>query len=440
MPGSSRKFVAGVAFILAAGGLIGWLYGNAAWGLLVAALAVLAWQTRQLISFNHAVHTRDFEQFRYGDGIWQQMFSRYNYENERALRAKREYRRLLKEIRRSTDAMPDGAVVLDEDNQIVMCNKAAKHLGGLKRKKDRGQRVDNILRDPKLTELLHSQRFAREIEIPSPVRDDGWLNCRVVPYGANQKLLFLRDITERIRLNRMRRDFVANASHELRSPLTVISGYLDSLAEDPALEQSWGQPIRQMQQQASRMNTVVSELLELSRLESAGRASKDEAVDVAGLLASAKKSYLGQDNLASIEVDAQSSAQLLATGNEIESLITNLLSNAVRHTPADGHIALSWLVDRDGAEIVVKDTGEGIPSDQIPRLTERFFRVHRGRAREDGGVGLGLAIVKHVLGRHDGELRVTSELGKGSEFRCWFPAERVLLEPPVPIVSSDERS
>jgi two-component system phosphate regulon sensor histidine kinase PhoR len=440
MPGSSRKFVAGVAFILAAGGLIGWLYGNAAWGLLVAALAVLAWQTRQLISFNHAVHTRDFEQFRYGDGIWQQMFSRYNYENERALRAKREYRRLLKEIRRSTDAMPDGAVVLDEDNQIVMCNKAAKHLGGLKRKKDRGQRVDNILRDPKLTELLHSERFAREIEIPSPVRDDGWLNCRVVPYGANQKLLFLRDITERIRLNRMRRDFVANASHELRSPLTVISGYLDSLAEDPALEQSWGQPIRQMQQQASRMNTVVSELLELSRLESAGRASKDEAVDVAGLLASAKKSYLGQDNLASIEVDAQSSAQLLATGNEIESLITNLLSNAVRHTPADGHIALSWLVDRDGAEIVVKDTGEGIPSDQIPRLTERFFRVHRGRAREDGGVGLGLAIVKHVLGRHDGELRVTSELGKGSEFRCWFPAERVLLEPPVPIVSSDERS
>ena len=440
MPGSSRKFVAGVAFILAAGGLIGWLYGYTAWGLLIAALAVLAWQTRQLLSFNRAVHTRDFEQFRYGDGIWQQMFSRFNYENERALRAKREYRRLLKEIRRSTDAMPDGAVVLDEQNQIVMCNKAAKHLGGLKRKKDRGQRVDNILRDPKLTKLLHSGKFAREIEIPSPIRDDGWLNCRVVPYGANQKLLFLRDITERMRLNRMRRDFVANASHELRSPLTVISGYLDSLAEDSALEESWGQPIRQMQQQAGRMNTVVSELLELSRLESAGRASKDEAVDVGGLLASAKKSFLGQDDVAAIEVDSQSSAQLLAVGNEIESLITNLLSNAVRHTPADGTITLTWLVDNDGAEIVVKDTGEGIPSDQIPRLTERFFRVHRGRAREDGGVGLGLAIVKHVLGRHDGELSVSSELGEGSEFRCRFPAERVLLEPPVPIVSGDKRS
>jgi two-component system phosphate regulon sensor histidine kinase PhoR len=439
MPGSSRKFIAGLVGILAAGGLIGWIYGHADWGLLIAALAILLWQTRQLLSFNRSVHTRDFEQFRYGEGIWQQLFSRYNYEHERALQAKREYRRLLKEIRRSTDAMPDGAVILDHNNQIVMCNKAAKRLGGLKRKKDRGQRVDNILRNPKLTKLLHSGAFAREIEIPSPVRDEGWLNCRVVPYGANQKLLILRDITERIRLNRMRRDFVANASHELRSPLTVISGYLDSLTEDPELEKNWGQPIRQMQEQARRMNTVVSELLELSRLESAGPAGKDEAVDVGGLLAAAKKSFLGQDGIAAIDVESQSTAQLLAAGNEIESLISNLLSNAVRHTPADGRITLTWRVDEDGAEVIVTDTGEGIPADQIPRLTERFFRVHRGRAREDGGVGLGLAIVKHVLGRHDGELSVTSEVGKGSEFRCRFPAERVVLDPPVPIANGAKR-
>ena len=439
MLGSSRNFITGLVGILAAGSLIGWMYGHADWGLLVAALIVLAWQTRQLLSFNRAVQTRDFEQFRYGEGIWQQMFSRYNYEHERALRAKREYRRLLKEIRRSTDAMPDGAVILDENNQIVMCNKAAKHLGGLKRKKDRGQRVDNILRDPKLTELLHSDPYAHEIEIPSPVRDEAWLNCRVVPYGANQKLLFLRDITERIRLTRMRRDFVANASHELRSPLTVISGYLDSLSEDPGLDKDWGQPIRQMQQQAGRMSTVVNELLELSRLESAGPAGKDEVVDVGGLLAAAGKSFQGQDGVATIGVDLQSKAQLLASGNEVESLISNLLSNAVRHTPAEGNIRLTWRVDADGGEIIVRDTGEGIPADQIPRLTERFFRVHRGRAREDGGVGLGLAIVKHVLGRHDGELSVTSEIGKGSEFRCRFPAERVVLEPPVPIVSGNKR-
>jgi two-component system phosphate regulon sensor histidine kinase PhoR len=419
MPGSSRKFVAGVAGVLAAGALIGWIYGHADWGLLVAALAILFWQTRRLLAFNRALHTRDFGQFRYGEGIWQQMFARFNYEHERMLRAKREYRRLLKEIRRSTDAMPDGAVILDENNQIVMCNKAAKQ---------------------KLAELLQSDSYAREIEIPSPVRDEAWLDCRVVPYGANQKLLFLRDITERIRLTRMRRDFVANASHELRSPLTVISGYLDSLAEDPVLEENWGQPVRQMQQQARRMSTVVNELLELSRLESAGRASKDEAVDVGGLLAAAKKSFQGQDGVAAIAVDSLSRAQLLASGNEIESLISNLLSNAVRHTPVEGHIKLTWQVDGDGGAIIVSDTGEGIPADQIPRLTERFFRVHRGRAREDGGVGLGLAIVKHVLGRHDGELEITSELGTGSEFRCRFPTERLVLEPPVPIASGGKRS
>lgn len=439
MPGSSRRLILGVVGILVAGGLIGWVYGHAAWGLLVAALVILLWQTRQLLSFNKAVQTRDFEQFRYGEGIWQQMFSRYNYEHERALRAKREYRRLLKEIRRSTDAMPDGAVILDEDNQIIMCNKAAKRLGGLKRKKDRGQRVDNILRDPKLTELLRSNAFAQEIEIPSPVKEEGWLNCGVVPYGANQKLLILRDITEQIRLTKMRRDFVANASHELRSPLTVISGYLDSLSEDVNLEKDWGQPVRQMQQQARRMNTVVAELLELSRLESAGQASKDEVVDVSGLLAAARKSYLGQDDVAEIEVVTESSAQLLAAGNEVESLISNLLSNAVRHTPADGRITLAWRVANGGAEISVTDTGEGIPPDQVPRLTERFYRVHRGRAREDGGVGLGLAIVKHTLNRHDAELRITSDLGKGSEFCCRFPAERVVLEPPVPILSGGKR-
>ncbi len=435
MPGSSRKYILGVAGILAAGGVIGWVYGHADWGLLVAALVILLWQTRQLLSFNRAVHNRDFAKFRYGEGIWQQMFSRYNYEHERALRAKREYRRLLKEIRRSTDAMPDGAVILDEDNQIIMCNKAAKNLGGLKRKKDRGQRVDNILRDPKLTQLLRSNAFAQEIEIPSPVKDEAWLNCRVVPYGANQKLLILRDITEQIRLTKMRRDFVANASHELRSPLTVINGYLESLSEDGDLEKDWGQPIRQMQQQARRMNTVVAELLELSRLESAGPASKDEVVDVSGLLCAASKSYAGREEVAEIKVVTESTAQLLAAGNEVESLISNLLSNAVRHTPADGHITLAWRVNPDGAEIIVTDTGEGIPAEQIPRLTERFFRVHRGRPREDGGIGLGLAIVKHILNRHDAELSITSDLGKGSEFRCRFPAERVVLEPPVPIVS-----
>ncbi|MGI9224785.1 MAG: phosphate regulon sensor histidine kinase PhoR [Woeseiaceae bacterium] len=438
MPASSRRFIAGVAAILGIGALIGWLYGQLLWGLLGASLVVIAWQARQLLKFTQALHTGNFDDFRVGEGIWQQMFARFSFEHERATRAKREYRRLLKEIRKSTDAMPDGAVILDENHEIVMCNKAAKKLAGLKRKKDRGQRVDNILRDPQLVKLLQSGEFTSHVEIPSPVRDDAWLNCRIVPYGANQKLLIIRDVTERIRLSRMRRDFVANASHELRSPLTVISGYLDSLAEDDAIGREWGQPVSQMQEQSRRMNHIVGELLELSRLESAGRASTDEVVDVAGLLAAARKSYVGQKDVATIEVLAESTAQLLGRGNEIESLISNLLSNAIRHTPSSGLVTLMWRTDSRGAEIVVSDTGEGIPVDQIPRLTERFFRVDRGRAREEGGVGLGLAIVKHVLGRHDGQLSITSDIDERSEFRCRFPAERIVTEPPIPIVSESQ--
>jgi two-component system phosphate regulon sensor histidine kinase PhoR len=437
MPTASNKFLIGLSVIIATGAMVGSLYGEILLGLLIAVAVALFWQVRQLLTFTRALQTGNFDEFRVGEGIWQQMFARFNFERDRATRARRDYRRLLKEIRRSTDAMPDGAIILDESNEIVMCNKAAKRLAGFKRKKDRGQRVDNILRDPKLSKLLSAGDFRRDVEIASPVRDGNWLNCRIVPFGANQKLLIIRDVTERVRLTKMRRDFVANASHELRSPLTVISGYLDSLADDPELRESWGQPISRMQQQAQRMNHIVGELLELSRLESAGPASTVEVVDVAGLLATARKYYEGREDAATIEIVMESTAQLLGRGKEIESLISNLLSNAVRHTPPDGTISMKWRSDPQGAEIIVTDSGEGIPSEQISRLTERFFRVDRGRAREDGGVGLGLAIVKHVLGRHDGDLTVTSELGKGSEFRCHFPENRLVVDPPIPLAGGE---
>ncbi|MDX1507558.1 MAG: phosphate regulon sensor histidine kinase PhoR [Woeseiaceae bacterium] len=440
MSGSSRKFVAGLLLLLAAGTLIGWYYGYPARGLLAAALLALAWQVRNLLAFHRALRTQNFDAFRYGEGIWEQLFSRFSYEHERAERYKSQYRRLVKEIRKSTNAMPDGAVILDMDNQIVTCNRAAKALAGLKRKKDRGQRVDNILRDPALTKLLVSKDYTSSVEIRSPIKDDAWLNCRVVPYGANQKLLFLRDVTERMRLTRMRRDFVANASHELRSPLTVISGYLDSLADDREIPEGWVQPITQMQSQARRMTRIVSELLELSRLESAGPASMDETVNVAGLLAAAKKTHSLPGTGPVIEVRAESTAQVRGHATEIESLINNLVSNAVRHTPIDGTITLTWSSDADGGRLSVRDTGEGIPEEHLPRLTERFFRVDRGRAREDGGVGLGLAIVKHVVVRHDAELLIVSEPGAGSEFVCLLPPERVVTEAPIPLAGDAARA
>ena len=231
----------------------------------------------------------------------------------------------------------------------------------------------------------------------------------------------------RLHQARERTQFVANASHELRSPLTVISGYLDAIAEDPGLSDEWQVPLEHMKTQASRMNHIVSELLELSRLEGAGTAAQDELVDVAGLLAAAKKSISGQSRQATVCVDSKSQDRLRGSRSEIESVIANLLTNALRHTPPDGSIELSWSVGADGGCLSVTDDGEGIAEEHLPRLTERFYRVDKGRAREDGGVGLGLAIVKHILHRHDAALEVQSELGVGSRFECRFPSERIAI-------------
>ncbi len=431
MTPAGRKYLIGIFVLLGAGGLIGWIYGHTLWGVLAAALLSLAWQIRQLLSFERGLRTDNFDNFRYGDGIWEQIFSRFRFERERAIRRKSDHRTLLKEIRKSTNAMPDGAVILDANNEIVTCNRAAKALAGLKRKKDKGQRIDNILRDPKLTALLKSGDFDRDVELPSPIKDGNWLNCRVVPYGAEQKLLLLRDVTERIRLAKMRRDFVANASHELRSPLTVINGYLDTLAEDSALPAGWAKPVEQMQSQSQRMKQILSELLELSELESADSAGMDELVNVSGLLQKVRSDFERPSNAANIVVNAESGALLRGRSGEIESVVVNLLSNAVRYTPEGGSVTLGWRSGPEGAMLTVTDTGDGIDPVHIPRLTERFYRVDRGRSRGEGGIGLGLAIVKHVLARHDAELEITSEPGAGSEFRCLFPPERIEIAAPV---------
>ena len=427
MPETWRKFLLGILLFLAAGGGIGWLYGRPEIGLLVAALAALTWQVYRLLAFDRALRTHDFGAFRHGEGIWQQIFSRFVFTDERAQRHKRRYTQLLREIRNSTNAMPDGAIVIDDNNEIIMCNRAAKSLAGLRPKKDRGQRVDNILRNPDLTKLIESGDSDKSIEIASPVRVGDWLNCRVVPYGADQKMLLMRDVTERLRLNKMRRDFVANASHELRSPLTVISGYLDSLAHEEGLAE-WQGPITQMQSQAQRMNQIIAELMQLSRLESAGRANLNERVDVAGLIASTRKAFAGMDGVPEIRVEADPKLRLLGNGSQIESIVTNLVSNAVRHTPADGRIKIRWARSGKGSSLSVEDTGEGIAEEHIPRLTERFFRVDRGRSRDDGGAGLGLAIVKHILSRHDATMTIDSVVGEGSAFRCDFPKSRTVME------------
>jgi two-component system, OmpR family, phosphate regulon sensor histidine kinase PhoR len=239
-------------------------------------------------------------------------------------------------------------------------------------------------------------------------------------------LLLARDVTRQMRLEAMRKDFVANASHELRTPLTVISGYLDTLADDPGLDAAWEGPVRDMRAQAQRMNAIIADLLELSRLESADGQAPHEPIDVPAMLERLRRDALSRtERPRSISLEIATSRWLYGAASEVESAFTNLLVNALKYTPADGSVQMRWWADGDAVCFSVIDTGIGIPAEHIPRLTERFYRVDPGRSRDQGGSGLGLAIVKHALQRHGGWLDVHSSEGNGSTFTCHFPPQRV---------------
>jgi two-component system phosphate regulon sensor histidine kinase PhoR len=259
---------------------------------------------------------------------------------------------------------------------------------------------------------------------------DQYLNFQIVPYGAGQLLLLVRDVTRQAQLEAMRKDFVANASHELRSPLTVISGYLETLAQDEALDPALAGPIHEMRRQALRMTAIVQDLLELSRLEAEGGAPQGEPISVDALMVRLRADLLARSKSdLDVRIEARATEQLVGMEAQIHSAFANLLENAAKYTPAGGVITMRWSCNEQGGQFSVTDTGIGIAPEHIPRLTERFYRVDAGRSRASGGSGLGLAIVKHVLQRHGASLQIESEEGRGSTFTCLFPPAR-LWSPP----------
>jgi len=249
----------------------------------------------------------------------------------------------------------------------------------------------------------------------------------LVPYGKQQRLMLVRDVSRQVALESMRKDFVANASHELRSPLTVISGYLETLVLDPQMDPGLLGPLDEMRRQSERMNQIVRDLLELSRLDAVTDEADFNPVDVPGLLRALCGDMAVRPNTATVKLQLQSDAGLLGTQTELHSVFANLLDNAAKYTPVEGSITVTWSDDSDGdAQLCVADTGPGIAAEHLPRLTERFYRVDAGRARSAGGTGLGLAIVKHALEHHGARLLIESQEGVGSRFICHFPVRRVL--------------
>jgi len=334
--------------------------------------------------------------------------------------------RLLRELRRSTAAMPDGVVVLNPQAEILWFNRTAGRLLGLRGKGDIGLRIENLVRTPAFVRYLRGGQYALPVILRSNVGVEQYLSIQIVPYGAGQLLALVRDVTRQARLEAMRKDFVANASHELRSPLTVISGYLETLTQDPGIEPAIIAPLQEMRRQALRMTGIVQDLLDLSRLEASDRAAPSEPIDVVALMSQLRRDVLARTaHPAQVLMHADSNAKLLGEDELIHSAFANLVDNAAKYTPAEGSLQMRWWTDEQGGHFSVVDTGIGIAADHIPRLTERFYRVDSGRSRETGGSGLGLAIVKHVLQRHGAQLSIESQEGRGSSFTCHFPSERV---------------
>jgi two-component system, OmpR family, phosphate regulon sensor histidine kinase PhoR len=339
---------------------------------------------------------------------------------------KRRLLRLLRELRRSTAAMPDGVVVLNPQAEILWFNRTAARLLGLRGKGDIGLRIENLVRSPEFVRYLRGGQYALPVILRSNVGVEQYLSIQIVPYGAGQLLALVRDVTRQARLEAMRKDFVANASHELRSPLTVISGYLETLTQDPGIDATIVGPLQEMRRQALRMTGIVQDLLDLSRLEASDRAAPSEPIDVVALMSQLRRDLLARTvHPSQVVMRADSNSKLLGEDELIHSAFANLVDNAAKYTPPDGSVQMRWWTDAEGGHFSVVDTGIGIAADHIPRLTERFYRVDSGRSRETGGSGLGLAIVKHVLQRHGAQLSIESQEGRGSSFTCHFPSERV---------------
>ncbi len=414
--------------------LVVWAIAGPAWALatlIAAGVATLAFHLRNLSLLAAWAAGPLDAAVPESRGTWGHVFSAIHRRVRTRTAYQRDLRQMIERFRNAADALPDGVVVLDTDNRIEWANPRALLQLGLNLKSDRGQPIVNFLREPEFIRYLDSGDYSEVVLIDSHRNKGATLSLQLVPFAADEKLLMSRDVTHLEAVGRMRRDFIANVSHELKTPLTVITGFLETLQELELDARQRTRFLQLMQEQAKSMQRLVEDLLTLSTLESEQNMPAENSFAIVPLLlrlsADAKGLSQGQHTVA---LEIEDAAEVLGSRDELASAFGNLVSNAIRYTPAGGTITLSWHVDSDGTGVfAVADTGIGIAPEHIPRLPERFYRVDRSRSRATGGTGLGLAIVKHVLLRHQAELEISSAPGKGSTFAVRLPARRVERTP-----------
>ncbi|RPH29390.1 phosphate regulon sensor histidine kinase PhoR [Buttiauxella warmboldiae] len=407
--------------------ILGLIFGHLAWFLLLAVTGLLVWHFWNLLRLSWWLWVDRSMTPPPGSGSWDPLLYGLHQMQLRNKKRRKELGNLIKRFRSGAESLPDAVVLITEEGTIFWCNGLAQQLLGLRWPDDNGQNILNLLRYPEFTRYLAQKEFSRPLML---VLNTGrHLEFRVMRYSDEQWLLVARDVTQMHQLEGARRNFFANVSHELRTPLTVLQGYLEMM-QDQALEG----PLREkalgtMREQTSRMEGMVKQLLTLSKIEAAPAMLLNEKIDVPLMLRVVEREAqtLSQQRQ-TLQFDIDPTLKVFGNDELLRSAISNLVYNAVNHTPEGTHIKVSWQRVAGGVSFRVEDSGPGIEAQHIPRLTERFYRVDKARSRQTGGSGLGLAIVKHALSHHDARLDIESQPGKGSAFYFTLPERLIVNE------------
>jgi two-component system phosphate regulon sensor histidine kinase PhoR len=364
-------------------------------------------------------------------GLWGDIFDGIYRLQKQERKASAYLENIINKAQESSAALEMAVIVIDKQNNLDWWNRASESMLGLKYPQDRKLPVTNLIRNPRFAEYFHTEIYDEPLKISAPGDSRKMLEYQIALFGEHERLMIVRDITQLHRLELMRKDFVGNVSHELGTPITVIKGYLEAIIDNiDGLEERWRKPMIQMHQQSNRMEAIVRDLLMLSTLETRTLTKHQDIIDLAKLFAEIKNDTqsIFQKRSHEFIIDCPVGLKLKGVRSELYSAISNLAVNSAKYTPEDGVIVVKASENKSHILIEVIDNGIGIESQHIPRLTERFYRVDSSRSSETGGTGLGLAIVKHIVARHDGELVIESELGRGSNFICKIPISRKVNE------------
>ena len=423
------KYLRWIITLLIACTAVGLFFGEPLYGLTAGLLAYLWWTLAQAKRLYHWLgNPSGSDEAPQSVGLWGDIFDGLHRLHQNHLRTQDKLRAQINRVQESTNAMRDGVIMTDSRGAMEWWNGSAEHLLGFRRSSDRGQFIHNLIRNPAFKAYFDSRDYREPFELNSPAKPHIHLQIQISLFGDDDRLIVAKDVTRLYQLEQMRRDFVGNVSHEMRTPLTVISGYLETLVDNADdLPPKWRRAINTMAQQSSRMEALITDLILLSRIETGEQTINDAVTDLQAMIQQIchDAKALSGDQGHEFNVSIGDRHLLRGDESQLRSAFSNLIFNAVKYTPAGGLITIIWKTDRDGGHLSVKDTGIGIDPVHIPRLTERFYRADPSRHKETGGTGLGLAIVKHVLLNHDGNLEIRSRIGDGSEFICHFPRERL---------------